>query len=79
MGFRNLDMSLIIVYNSISNLNQVAYLMKIVVTKRSDDYHACLEINSRIWGCGKTPDEAIGKLITTHADMFNIEIEVKQN
>lgn len=51
--------------------------MKIVVRKRGDDYHAWLDGHPEIWGCGKTPDEAIGKLITAHTDTFNIEIEFK--
>lgn len=51
--------------------------MKIIVTKRSDDYHACLEGYPGIWGCGRTPNEAIGSLITAHADMFKIKVEYK--
>lgn len=59
-------------------LNQGAYIMmKIVVTKRSDDYHACLDGHPEIWGCGKTPNEAIGNLITAHADTFRIDVERK--
>ena len=51
--------------------------MKIVVTKRNDDYHACLDGHPEIWGCGKTADEAIGKLITAHEEEFNIKVECK--
>lgn len=51
--------------------------MKIVITRRSDDYHACLVGRPEIWGCGKTSDEAIGKLISAHAGTFNIEVESK--
>ncbi len=51
--------------------------MKIVVTKRSDDYHACLDGHSEIWGCGKTFNEAISDLITAHTDTFKIEVEHK--
>jgi predicted RNase H-like HicB family nuclease len=51
--------------------------MKIVVTKRSEDYHACLDGHPEIWGCGKTPNEAIGNLISAHTDTFKIEVEHK--
>lgn len=51
--------------------------MKIVVTKRSDDYHACLDGHPEIWGCGKTQYEAIGNLVSAHGDTFKIEVECK--
>jgi hypothetical protein len=50
--------------------------MKIVITRRTDDIHACLEGCPAIWGCGKTSDEAIGNLISTHPETFGIEIKV---
>lgn len=50
--------------------------MKIVVTKRTDDWHACLENNTAIWACGKSLDEAIGDLIRTHQDVFKIEVQL---
>lgn len=51
--------------------------MKIVVTKRSDDYHACLDGHPEIWGCGETAEEAIGDLIKAHVDTFGITVEYK--
>jgi hypothetical protein len=47
------------------------------LTKRSDDYHACLENNTKIWGCGNSQDKAIGDLINAHRDIFNISIKVR--
>ncbi len=49
--------------------------MKITITKRGEDYHACLEGQPQIWGCGKTSDEAVGNLIRAHTDTFNITVE----
>ena len=46
----------------------------IVVTKRSDDYHACLADHSEFWDCGKTPNAAIGALLRTHPKQFNVAI-----
>ena len=37
--------------------------MKIIVTKRSNDYHACLEFNIGIWGCGRNPIEAVSSFM----------------
>mgnify|MGYP000859572758 CR=1 FL=1 len=51
--------------------------MKIVVTKRSHDYHACLDGHPEIWGCGETSEEAIGDLIKAHVDTFGIIVEYK--
>lgn len=47
---------------------------KIVVTRRSDDFHACIEGNPGIWDCGKTITEAIGNLIRTHPEKFNLSL-----
>lgn len=49
---------------------------KIIITKRSDDYHAALE-NTGAWGNGETIDAAIGDLIRTHPLRFDIEIELR--
>ncbi len=46
---------------------------KIIMTCRSDDYHACIE-GTEFWGCGKTISEAIGDLIRSHREVFGIEI-----
>ena len=48
---------------------------KIVITKRSDDYHACLKGKPCIWGCGKTVVEAIGQLMLAHPEIFGLEIK----
>ena len=50
----------------------------VVVVKRSNDWQAYLIENTAIWGCGKSPDEAIGNLICSHQDTFHISVEVKQ-
>ncbi len=49
--------------------------MKIVVTRRPGDYHACLEGHSEIWGAGKTPSEAIGNVLYGHTDTFSVKKE----
>ena len=53
-------------------------MLKIIVTRRTEDYHACLENQTGIWGSGKTQDEAIGDVVRSHKDTFKIEIEVKR-
>lgn len=53
--------------------------MKIVITKRSDDYHACIEGRPEIWGCGPGESTAIGDLIRSHKDVFKkigLEVEI---
>ena len=49
--------------------------MKIIVTKRPDDYHACIEGHPELWDCGKSQQSAIGNLAWTHKEQFNLEIE----
>lgn len=51
------------------------YTTIIVVTKRSDDYHACIKGHPEIWGCGEDIDDAIGDLVRSHKSEFNIEIQ----
>lgn len=48
--------------------------MKIIVTRRSHDYLACLEGHPEIWEYGVTPDEAIGKLVSARAEIFKIQV-----
>jgi predicted RNase H-like HicB family nuclease len=48
--------------------------MDIVVTKRSDDYHAALADNSAVWESGKSYTEAIGKLMISAGSMMGITI-----
>lgn len=49
--------------------------MKIIVTKRANDYHAYVG-NEGVWGCGGTLYEAIGNLVANHPEKFDLEIEV---
>ena len=44
------------------------------LTYRTSDYHACLDNNPAIWGRGTTPAGAIGDLIQTHREFFDVEI-----
>jgi len=44
----------------------------VVLKKRLGDYHASLKDNPKIWGCGKTPDAAVGNLVDAHRDAFEI-------
>ena len=50
---------------------------KIIVKRRSDDYHASLEENPGIWGRGKSMKEAVGDVISAHPEKFNLIIEFK--
>ena len=49
-------------------------IMEIIIKRRENDWHASIEGNSAIWGRGKSKYEAIGDLITTHAEVFNITV-----
>ena len=46
----------------------------IIITKRDEDFHARLEGQSGIWGCGKTKGEAVTELIETHSKNIGIAI-----
>ena len=47
----------------------------IVITKRSDDFHAALEGNPAIWSASRvSADEAIGNLMRTHPEHFGVHI-----
>jgi hypothetical protein len=48
---------------------------EIIATKRTDDYHACLKDNPEIWGCGNSLKAAIGDLIMSHDNTFDIDID----
>ena len=48
--------------------------VKIIVTRRDHDYHACLEGNPEIWGCGANTYEALGNLTLAHQDRLRVEI-----
>ena len=47
--------------------------MKIVVTRRTADVHACIEGEPEIWDCGRTFSEALGELVRTHPQRFGVE------
>lgn len=49
----------------------------IVVSKRSDDFHACIENHPEIWERGKTLKEAVSNLILYHTEEFNIKFIIK--
>jgi hypothetical protein len=51
--------------------------MKIILYKRSADWHASLENHPEIWGRGENINEAIGDLINAHKEEFKLEIELK--
>lgn len=44
------------------------------IRKRSSDYHCRLAGDAKVWDCGKTPDEAIGRWMTTHGADFGINV-----
>lgn len=50
----------------------------IVVTKRPDDVHARLADYHGVWGCGKTENEAIGDLVRSNQNLFQLEISKKE-
>ena len=54
---------------------EIKKIKRIVITKRSDDYHAALQDHPEIWDCGNDPRMAIGNLIMTHKERFNIQLE----
>lgn len=49
---------------------------EIVVTKRTEDYHACLKGDEGIWGCGKSIPEAIGDCVQAHPERFNLKFKI---
>lgn len=46
----------------------------ITITRRTDDFHAAIAGDARIWDCGKTQAEAVGNLIMSHPDKFTIVV-----
>lgn len=48
--------------------------VRIVVTKRISDFHACIEGKETLWGCGETYAKAIGDLVMAHEEAFNIRM-----
>lgn len=51
-----------------------APLRQIVVTRVGDDYYAKLAIAVGVWGAGKSPDLAIGNLVSAHGEEFGVTI-----
>ncbi len=48
----------------------------IVVTKRSRDYHACIDGDAGKWGCGSTQYNAVGSLIHGWMPYFGITLKL---
>lgn len=53
-------------------------VVTIVVTPRSQmnaqgDYHAQIDKQPGVWGCGATPDEAVGNLVRSHSERFGLQ------
>jgi hypothetical protein len=51
-------------------------MKKIIVKERSSDFYASIEGSDETqWGCGKSPVEAVGKLLYSHQKELGIKIE----
>ena len=50
---------------------------KITVVKRVSDYMAYLDGNKALWGCGKSPNEAVASVVYSHQRETGIEITEK--
>lgn len=48
---------------------------KITVVKRSSDFMAYLDGNKALWGCGKSPGEAVASVVYSHQRETGIAIE----
>jgi hypothetical protein len=46
----------------------------ITVTKRGDDYHACITGHPEIWDAGKSQAEAVGNLIISHESVVQVTL-----
>lgn len=49
-------------------------MIEVTITRRHDDFHACITGNSAVWDCGRTPAEAVGNLIITHAKDLKVDL-----
>lgn len=59
----------------LSQVNQVPHALqaaKIIVTKRTDDWHARIEGEPGMFEIGKTREEAIGSLVILNSERFAI-------
>jgi hypothetical protein len=50
---------------------------KIIVTKRSGDYHAQIEGHPGLWDAGYSRPVAIGNLIISHQDALGFKVVTK--
>jgi hypothetical protein len=46
--------------------------VRIVITRRSEDYMAYVDGHREIWGRGSSPQAAVGDLVTAHAQRFGV-------
>lgn len=49
----------------------------IFIRKRSDDVQAFVEDKKGVWGRGRTTSEAVGDLVQSNSDLFNITVETE--
>lgn len=47
--------------------------VKIKITERESDHHACINNLQGVWGCGENKFEAIGQMIFFHPEKFGVE------
>ena len=47
---------------------------KIILTKQSGGVLAAVDGNPKLWGWGKTTDEAVGSLMRTHRNFFETDL-----
>ena len=52
--------------------------LKIILTRRQNDYHACVEGRPKVWESGRSASEAVGNLIFTLREELGIEIRFKK-
>jgi len=53
--------------------------MKVVVLeKRGGEFRAYLKERPAVWGSGKSRYEAMGNMISAHAETFGIEVETPE-
>ncbi len=49
--------------------------ISLTLTKRSSDIHCCLTGDTKVWDCGQTPCEAIGRWVVTHGREHGISVD----
>ena len=50
--------------------------IKIRLTRRSSDYHACLQGQPGLWGCGKDQAAAVEAFLRNHPSYRGLEQEI---